>query len=53
VAEDLHTAILGSSLVVLPGAGHLCNLDAADEFNGAVRRFLRLHREPYSTDNNQ
>jgi pimeloyl-ACP methyl ester carboxylesterase len=53
VAEDLHTAIPGSLLVVLPGAGHLCNLDAADEFNGAVRRFLRLHREPHSTDKNQ
>ena len=41
VAEDLHAAISGSSLIVLPGAGHLCNLDAADQFNTAVRQFLR------------
>ena len=41
VAEDLHTAIPGSSLVVIPGAGHVCNLDAADQFNAAVLRFLR------------
>jgi pimeloyl-ACP methyl ester carboxylesterase len=41
VAEDLHAAIAGSSLVVLPGAGHVCNIDAGDEFNAAVRRFLR------------
>jgi pimeloyl-ACP methyl ester carboxylesterase len=41
VAEDLHAAIAGSSLVVLPGAGHVCNVEAGDEFNAAVRRFLR------------
>ena len=41
VAEDLHAAIPGSTLVVLPGAGHVCNVDAPDEFNAAVRRFLR------------
>jgi pimeloyl-ACP methyl ester carboxylesterase len=53
VAEDLHTAISGSSLVVLPGAGHVCNLDAVDEFNAAIRRFLRLHREPHRIDKYQ
>jgi pimeloyl-ACP methyl ester carboxylesterase len=41
VAEDLHAAIAGSSLVVLPGAGHICNIDAGEEFNAAVREFLR------------
>lgn len=50
VADDLHTAISGSLLVVLPGAGHVCNLDAADEFNTAVRRFMRAHREPQRID---
>jgi pimeloyl-ACP methyl ester carboxylesterase len=25
---------------VLPGVGHLCNLEAPDEFNAAVRTFL-------------
>jgi pimeloyl-ACP methyl ester carboxylesterase len=41
VAEHLHASIPASSLVVLPGVGHLCNLEAPDEFNEAVRRFLR------------
>jgi pimeloyl-ACP methyl ester carboxylesterase len=40
VAEDLHAAIPGSKLIVLRGAGHLCSIDAADEFNRAVREFL-------------
>lgn len=40
VAEDLHAAISGSTLVVLPGAGHLCNIEAPEEFSRAVRDFL-------------
>jgi pimeloyl-ACP methyl ester carboxylesterase len=40
VAEDLHTAIPGSTLVVLPDAGHVCNIEAPEAFNQAVRRFL-------------
>jgi pimeloyl-ACP methyl ester carboxylesterase len=40
VAEHLHAAIAGSTLVVLPGAGHVCNIDAPDAFNAALRRFL-------------
>jgi pimeloyl-ACP methyl ester carboxylesterase len=40
VAWDLEAAITGARLVVLPGVGHLCNLEAPDEFNGAVRTFL-------------
>jgi pimeloyl-ACP methyl ester carboxylesterase len=41
VAEDLHTAIAGSTLVVLPGAGHACNIEAPEAFDRAVRAFLR------------
>jgi pimeloyl-ACP methyl ester carboxylesterase len=41
VAEDLHAAISGSQLVVLPDAGHLCNIEAPEAFNKAVRNFLR------------
>jgi pimeloyl-ACP methyl ester carboxylesterase len=41
VAEDLHAAISGSTLVVLPDAGHLCNIEAPEAFNRAVRNFLR------------
>jgi pimeloyl-ACP methyl ester carboxylesterase len=40
VAEDLHRAIPGSTLVVLPDAGHVCNLEASEAFNRAVRSFL-------------
>ena len=43
VAEHLHAAITGSTLVVLPGAGHVCNVEAAEDFNIAVSRFLREH----------
>lgn len=41
VAKDLEQAIRGSMLVVLPGAGHVCNIEAPDEFNRAIRQFLR------------
>lgn len=44
VAEDLHTAIPGSMLVVLPGAGHVSNIEAPEAFNRAVRTFLRRRR---------
>ena len=41
VAEDLHTAIPGSTLDVLPDAGHVCNIEAPEAFNQAVRSFLQ------------
>jgi pimeloyl-ACP methyl ester carboxylesterase len=41
VAEHLHSAIANSRLVVLPGVGHVCNVEAPDEFNTVVRNFLR------------
>lgn len=41
VAEELHAQIPGSQLVVLPGVGHLSNVDAPDQFNAEVRSFLR------------
>jgi pimeloyl-ACP methyl ester carboxylesterase len=44
VAETLHAAIPGSKLVVLPDAGHVCNIEAPDEFNVAVRDFLHESR---------
>jgi pimeloyl-ACP methyl ester carboxylesterase len=40
VAEDLHAAISGSRLVVLPGTGHICNVEAPEQFNSEVRNFL-------------
>jgi pimeloyl-ACP methyl ester carboxylesterase len=44
VAEALQRAISASRLVVLPDAGHLCNVEAPDEFNLAVRDFLHETR---------
>ena len=41
VAEHLHAAITDSTLVVLADAGHVCNVEAADDFNTAVSQFLR------------
>jgi pimeloyl-ACP methyl ester carboxylesterase len=43
VAEDLHATIPGSTLVVVPSVGHLCNIEAAGTFNMEVRRFLFTH----------
>jgi pimeloyl-ACP methyl ester carboxylesterase len=45
VRDDLHASIAGSRLVVLPGAGHVCNLEFPDEFNAAVREFVRELRD--------
>ena len=38
-SESMHRAIGNSTLVTLPDAGHLSNLDKADAFNDAVRAF--------------
>jgi pimeloyl-ACP methyl ester carboxylesterase len=41
-ARAMHSAIAGSELVELPGAGHLANLEAAEAFNTAVDSLLNL-----------
>ena len=41
LAEDLHARIPASKLVVILGAGHQSNMEAADRFNSEVRNFLR------------
>lgn len=45
VAEDLHGALPGSRLVVLPGSGHLCTIEAPERFNAEVRDFLHGGRD--------
>jgi pimeloyl-ACP methyl ester carboxylesterase len=40
VAEAMHEAISTSSLVVLPDAGHMSNIETPEAFNDAVRAFL-------------
>ena len=39
VAEAMRAAIPRADLVVVPGAGHVVNLERPDEFSAAVRRF--------------
>ena len=43
LSEQMHKAIAGSEYVVIPGAGHLSNLEQPDAFNAALARFLE-HR---------
>jgi pimeloyl-ACP methyl ester carboxylesterase len=40
LARKMQRAIPGSELVLLPGAGHQSNIEAADRFNDEIRRFL-------------
>ena len=41
VARQFEQAIPDTTLVVIPGAGHVTNLERPDEFNQAVREFCR------------
>lgn len=43
VARQFEQEIPGAELVVIPGAGHLSNLERPDHFNDAVREFCRAH----------
>jgi pimeloyl-ACP methyl ester carboxylesterase len=40
VAEQFREAIPNADLVVIPGAGHISNMEKPEEFNAAVSRFL-------------
>lgn len=39
IAEQIHTAVANSELAVIPGAGHVSNMEQPDAFNAHVRRF--------------
>jgi pimeloyl-ACP methyl ester carboxylesterase len=41
VAEQFHSAIPGAELAIIPGAGHLSNMEQPEAFNAQVRRFCR------------
>ncbi|HEX2065135.1 MAG TPA: alpha/beta hydrolase, partial [Acidimicrobiales bacterium] len=41
VWEPLHAGIPGSKLVVIPGVGHMVDMEAAERLNAEVRAFLR------------
>ena len=40
IGEQLHARIPSSAFVVIPGAGHVVNLEAPERFNSEVRSFL-------------
>lgn len=41
VAEDIHARVPTAKLVVIPGVGHMNNVEAAERFNAEVRTFLK------------
>lgn len=41
IAADMQARLARSTISILPGAGHLSNLDAPDEFSAALENFLR------------
>jgi pimeloyl-ACP methyl ester carboxylesterase len=46
VARQFERAIPETTLVVIPGAGHVSNLERPERFDAAVREFCRAHRTP-------
>lgn len=48
IAEDLCAQIPTAVLVVIPGVGHLANVEAPATFNAHVRRFIRTVSRPWS-----
>jgi 3-oxoadipate enol-lactonase len=43
LSEEMHRAIAGSEMTIVPGAGHLSSFEQPDAFNSALARFL-THR---------
>jgi pimeloyl-ACP methyl ester carboxylesterase len=43
VAHQFEQAIPDTRLVVIPGAGHMSNLEQPERFNDVVREFCRAH----------
>jgi pimeloyl-ACP methyl ester carboxylesterase len=43
VARQFESALPDAALVVIPGAGHVSNLERPEAFNDAVRAFCRRH----------
>jgi pimeloyl-ACP methyl ester carboxylesterase len=40
LSEQMHRDIAGSELVVIPGAGHMSNMEQPQRFNDALAHFL-------------
>jgi pimeloyl-ACP methyl ester carboxylesterase len=43
IARQIEEAILDTTLVVIPQAGHVSNVEQPEQFNEAVRNFCRAH----------
>jgi pimeloyl-ACP methyl ester carboxylesterase len=43
-AQRMHTLVIRSTLVWMPGVGHMPNLEREDDFNAALGAFLRTVR---------
>ena len=41
LGREIRTKIVGSKFVEIPDAGHLCNIEAPEEFNAAILQFLK------------
>jgi pimeloyl-ACP methyl ester carboxylesterase len=46
VAHQFEQAIPDAKLVVIPGTGHVSNLEQPDQFNAVLREFCRAHSPP-------
>ena len=44
MAQEIHDALPGSELVIIPSAAHLSNLEQPGAFNQALSGFLARHR---------
>jgi len=42
-AQDIHSRIRGSSLVIIPDAGHMTFIEQPEQYFTAVRRFFEVH----------
>ncbi len=45
LSEAMHHDLPGSALTIIPGAGHLSNIEKPQAFNAAVLSFLLRHRD--------
>ena len=50
VARQFERAIPDAEFVVIPGCGHVSNLEAPERFNEVVRDFVRAHESEPSRD---
>jgi pimeloyl-ACP methyl ester carboxylesterase len=46
IGEAIHAAVRGSELVVLPGPGHVCSVEAPDDVTRELRSFLHSVEQP-------